>query len=55
MKFDALFLGRIHYQDKDYREKNKLMEVVWKTSDSIGIVAFLMSKNIPQVNFKALY
>lgn len=35
MKFDALFLGRIHYQDKDYREKNKLMEVVWKTSDSL--------------------
>lgn len=36
MKYDALFLGRIHYQDKDYREKNKLMEFVWKTSETLG-------------------
>uniref|UniRef100_A0AB38ZEA6 Alpha-mannosidase n=1 Tax=Ectomocoris sp. TaxID=3104572 RepID=A0AB38ZEA6_9HEMI len=32
MGFDGLFLGRIDYQDKNYRIANKAMEMLWLTS-----------------------
>ena len=36
--FDALFLGRIHYEEKLKREKNKELEMIWKTNnDNDGI------------------
>lgn len=52
MKFDGLFLGRIHYQDKVHREKNKLMEVVWRTSESLGKL-FLIPKDFT-INFECI-
>ncbi|XP_052262943.1 lysosomal alpha-mannosidase-like [Dreissena polymorpha] len=34
--FDGMFVGRIDYQDKQKREATKTLEMVWKTSDSLG-------------------
>lgn len=36
MGFDGLFLGRIDYQDKRKRLREKTAEMVWKGSDSLG-------------------
>lgn len=36
--YDGLFLGRIDYQDKERRMKDKEMEMIWRGSDDIGIV-----------------
>lgn len=36
MKFDGLFIGRLHYQDKIQRETTKTMELLWKASESLG-------------------
>ncbi|CAB0014713.1 unnamed protein product [Nesidiocoris tenuis] len=32
--FDGLFLGRIDWEDKSYRLKNKTMEMIWHTSEN---------------------
>ena len=32
MGFDALFVGRIDFQDHDVRKKTKTLEFVWETS-----------------------
>ncbi|CAK1547903.1 unnamed protein product [Leptosia nina] len=36
MGFDGLFLGRIDYQDKLARLKNKEMEMLWRGDDDLG-------------------
>ncbi|XP_048002924.1 LOW QUALITY PROTEIN: lysosomal alpha-mannosidase-like [Leguminivora glycinivorella] len=36
MGYDGLFLGRIDYQDKSHRLKEKTMEVLWRGSDDLG-------------------
>lgn len=36
MGFDGLFLGRIDFQDKLYRQNMQTMEFVWKSSPSLG-------------------
>ncbi|CAG2123534.1 unnamed protein product, partial [Medioppia subpectinata] len=35
MGFNALFQGRIDYQDKEKRMKEKSMEMIWKTDDNL--------------------
>ena len=32
--FDGLFFGRLDYEDKNNRLKNKEMEMIWETSPS---------------------
>ena len=34
--FDGLFFGRLDYQDKDKRLKNKTMESIWMGSSNLG-------------------
>ncbi|KAF6207869.1 hypothetical protein GE061_016318 [Apolygus lucorum] len=34
MGFDGLFLGRIDWEDKSWRMKNKTMEMIWHTSEN---------------------
>lgn len=34
--FDGLLLGRIDYQDKDFRFRTKTAEVVWEGSHNLG-------------------
>ncbi|GFN78507.1 alpha-mannosidase [Plakobranchus ocellatus] len=42
--FDGLFFGRLDYQDKEQRMKNKTMEFVWEASpDNLGPSADLMT------------
>ncbi|CAH2272901.1 lysosomal alpha-mannosidase [Pelobates cultripes] len=36
MGYDGLFFGRLDYQDKENREKNKQMEMVWRGSDDLN-------------------
>ncbi|KJE92298.1 lysosomal alpha-mannosidase [Capsaspora owczarzaki ATCC 30864] len=36
MSFDGFFFGRIDYQDKDRRLKDKDMEMIWRGSSSLG-------------------
>ncbi|XP_054707229.1 lysosomal alpha-mannosidase-like [Uloborus diversus] len=49
MKFDGVFLGRIHYQDKSWRENSKLLELVWKASESLGSAANIFTGVLPNV------
>ena len=37
MGYDGLFFGRLDYQDKDTRLKNKTMEMVWMASENLGM------------------
>ncbi|XP_043260159.1 lysosomal alpha-mannosidase isoform X2 [Colletes gigas] len=41
--FDGMFLGRLDYQDKENRVKNKSMEFIWKGSPSLGSRADLFT------------
>jgi len=34
--FDSLFFGRIDYQDRAKRKKEKSLEVIWQGSKSLG-------------------
>lgn len=34
--FDSFFFGRIDYQDRDKRKKEKSLEVIWQGSKSLG-------------------
>ncbi|KAM8972508.1 lysosomal alpha-mannosidase [Pelodytes ibericus] len=36
MGYDALFFGRLDYQDKANREKTKQMEMIWRGSDDLS-------------------
>ncbi|GIY02877.1 lysosomal alpha-mannosidase [Caerostris extrusa] len=49
MKFDGLFLGRLHYQDKAFRESSKTMELIWKASESLGPEAEIFTGVLPNV------
>ncbi|XP_035231456.1 lysosomal alpha-mannosidase-like isoform X2 [Stegodyphus dumicola] len=49
MSFDGLFLGRLHYQDKAWRERSKTMEFIWETSESLGEKADLFTGVLPNV------
>lgn len=49
MQFNALFLGRIDFQDKIEREKSKTLEFVWKTSPSLGDKSDLFTSVLPNV------
>ena len=35
MGFDGLFFGRLDYQDKELREKERRMEEIWRGSASL--------------------
>lgn len=37
--FDALYFGRIDYQDMDVRKANKQLEFLWQASPSLGAPA----------------
>lgn len=43
MSYDGLFLGRIDYQDKRERLRNRNAEMVWQASDSLGPKADLFT------------
>lgn len=34
--YDGLLVGRIDYEDEDYRMQNKEMEMVWRSSRNLG-------------------
>lgn len=34
--FDSVFFGRIDYQDREKRKKEKSLEVIWRGSKSLG-------------------
>ena len=36
MGMEALFFARIDYQDRDIRQKNQAMEMIWRGSKSLG-------------------
>lgn len=36
MSFDGLFFGRLHYEDKARRLRDKEMEMIWKASNNLG-------------------
>lgn len=36
MGFDGLFFGRLDYDDKSLREKEKRMEEIWRGSESLA-------------------
>lgn len=49
MGFDGMFLGRIDYQDKLVREKERTMEMIWKSSPSLGSKADMFTGVLPNV------
>lgn len=49
MGFDGLFLGRVDYQDKLLREKEKTLEMIWKSSPSLGPKADIFTGILPNV------
>lgn len=49
MGFDGLFLGRIDYQDKLLRQKERTLEMIWKSSPSLGGRADMFTGVLPNV------
>lgn len=49
MGFDGLFLGRIDYQDKELRERSSTLEMVWKSSPSLGSKGDIFTGILPNV------
>ena len=49
MGFDALFLGRVDFQDKALRERMKTLEFIWKSSPSIGDKCDIFTGILPNV------
>ncbi|KAK9104022.1 hypothetical protein Scep_020866 [Stephania cephalantha] len=45
--FDSLFFGRIDYQDREKRKKEKSLEVVWRGSRSLGSSAQIFAGAFP--------
>ena len=39
--FDGMFLGRVDYQDKAKRMKNKTAEFIWRANPSLGMLLLL--------------
>ncbi|KAI3958708.1 hypothetical protein MKW98_030373 [Papaver atlanticum] len=46
--FDSLFFGRIDYQDREKRKKEKTLEVVWRGSKSLGSSAQIFAGAFPE-------
>ncbi|KAK7395992.1 hypothetical protein VNO78_16657 [Psophocarpus tetragonolobus] len=46
--FDSLFFGRIDYQDRAKRKKEKSLEVIWQGSKSLGSSAQIFAGAFPQ-------
>ncbi|KAI3867761.1 hypothetical protein MKX03_013537 [Papaver bracteatum] len=46
--FDSLFFGRIDYQDRAKRKKEKTLEVVWRGSKSLGSSAQIFAGAFPE-------
>lgn len=36
MGFDGMYLGRIHYEEKEWREEHREMEMLWQTDPTQG-------------------
>lgn len=49
MGFDAIFLGRVHVADKEYRRRQRSLEFVWNTDRNIGSSADLFASILPNV------
>ena len=43
--FDSLFFGRIDYQDRAKRKREKSLEVIWQGSKSLGSSAQVTLEN----------
>lgn len=50
--FDSLFFGRIDYQDRANRKKEKSLEVIWQGSKSLGSSAQVNIKKYVSFLFK---
>ncbi|KAI4350436.1 hypothetical protein L6164_004892 [Bauhinia variegata] len=46
--FDSLFFGRIDYQDRAKRKKEKSLEVIWRGSKSLGSSAQIFTGAFPE-------
>lgn len=46
--FDSLFFGRIDYQDRNKRKKEKSLEVIWQGSKSLGSSAQIFAGAFPE-------
>ncbi|KAL5724488.1 alpha-mannosidase [Ranunculus cassubicifolius] len=46
--FDSLFFGRIDYQDREKRKKEKSLEVVWRGSQTLGSSAQIFAGAFPE-------
>ncbi|KAJ7971780.1 Alpha-mannosidase [Quillaja saponaria] len=46
--FDSLFFGRIDYQDRAKRKREKSLEVVWRGSKSLGSSAQIFAGSFPK-------
>ncbi|XP_023214227.1 lysosomal alpha-mannosidase-like, partial [Centruroides sculpturatus] len=49
MKFDGLFLGRIDYQDKIFRQQNRRLEFLWNTNPGYNLDTKLFTGILPNV------
>ncbi|XP_077531973.1 lysosomal alpha-mannosidase-like isoform X2 [Haemaphysalis longicornis] len=49
MGFDAVFLGRVHVEDKEYRRRQRSMEFLWNADRNIGAKANLLACILPNV------
>ncbi|OQR72657.1 lysosomal alpha-mannosidase-like [Tropilaelaps mercedesae] len=49
MGFDGLFLGRIHFEEKEWRERHQEMEMVWQTDPSQRKEGELFTGILPNV------
>ncbi|CAN8020125.1 unnamed protein product, partial [Ixodes persulcatus] len=49
MGFDGQFLGRIHLDDKKWRQDNKLMEFLWRANKYLGEKGDLFTGVLPNV------
>ncbi|KAK8774563.1 hypothetical protein V5799_010907 [Amblyomma americanum] len=49
MGFDAVFLGRVHVADKEYRRKQRSLEFLWNADRNIGSAADLFTSILPNV------
>src|SRR5690606_14451753 len=51
MGMDALFFGRLDYQDKTLRESTKTMEMIWRGSENLGNASDLFTGVLPNTYF----
>ncbi|CAN7940010.1 unnamed protein product, partial [Ixodes hexagonus] len=46
---DGYFFGRLDYQDKTLRQKDKRMEFIWRASENLGMTADIFTGILPSV------